>query len=106
MTMHSQPVTPQKKSLPLVSARPAPDADIDVEAELRAFEEAERERLGLKADRKQWADGMLDLSMKKSERANVTSLDLVEVNPVLDDRNLTGILAVELAQSLLGKRIF
>jgi arginase len=41
-----------------------------------------------------------------SERANVTSLDLVEVNPVLDDRNLTGILAVELAQSLLGKRIF
>jgi hypothetical protein len=25
---------------------------------------------------------------------------------VLDDRNLTGILAVELAQSLLGKRIF
>jgi arginase len=40
-----------------------------------------------------------------SERATVTSLDLVEVNPVLDDRNLTAILAVELTQSLLGKRI-
>ena len=40
-----------------------------------------------------------------SERANVVSLDLVEVNPVLDTRNTTGILAVELAQSLLGKRI-
>jgi len=40
-----------------------------------------------------------------NERANVTSLDLVEVNPVLDNRNLTAILAVELAQSLLGKRI-
>ena len=40
-----------------------------------------------------------------SERAKVTSLDLVEVNPVLDDRNLTAILAVELTQSLLGKRI-
>jgi arginase len=40
-----------------------------------------------------------------SEHANVTSLDLVEVNPVLDTRNMTGILAVELAQSLLGKRI-
>jgi arginase len=39
------------------------------------------------------------------EKANVLSLDLVEVNPVLDTRNMTGILAVELAQSLLGKRI-
>jgi len=40
------------------------------------------------------------------ERGNVVSLDLVEVNPVLDTRNMTGDLAVELAQSLLGKRIF
>ncbi|MFN0067700.1 MAG: arginase [Limisphaerales bacterium] len=34
------------------------------------------------------------------------SLDLVEVNPVLDSRNLTARLAVDLAASLLGKRIF
>jgi len=40
-----------------------------------------------------------------SERANVVSMDLVEVNPVLDTRNMTGVLAVELAASLLGKRI-
>ncbi len=39
------------------------------------------------------------------ERAKILSLDLVEVNPVLDTRNMTGNLAVELAQSLLGKRI-
>lgn len=40
-----------------------------------------------------------------SERATVVSLDIVEVNPVLDSSNMTGILAVELAQSILGKRI-
>jgi arginase len=40
-----------------------------------------------------------------SDKANVVSLDLVEVNPILDTRNLTGILAVELVQSLFGKRI-
>lgn len=34
------------------------------------------------------------------------SLDLVEVNPVLDSKNLTARLAVDLAASLLGKRIF
>ncbi len=41
-----------------------------------------------------------------SDKANVVSVDLVEVNPVLDTRNVTGILAVELVQSLFGKRIF
>ena len=39
------------------------------------------------------------------ESGNVVAVDLVEVNPVLDTRNATGILAVELAQSLFGKRI-
>jgi arginase len=38
--------------------------------------------------------------------ANVVSADLVEVNPILDTANQTGVLAVELAQSLFGKRIF
>jgi arginase len=32
-------------------------------------------------------------------------LDLVEVNPVLDDRNMTAILAAELASSALGQKI-
>jgi arginase len=40
-----------------------------------------------------------------SDRANIVAVDLVEVNPVLDTQNMTGILAAELAQSLLGKRI-
>ncbi len=33
------------------------------------------------------------------------ALDLVEVNPILDDRNMTAILGVELAASALGQRI-
>jgi arginase len=40
-----------------------------------------------------------------SDRALIAAIDLVEVNPVLDTQNMTGILAAELAQSLLGKRI-
>lgn len=35
----------------------------------------------------------------------IRSLDLVEVNPILDERNATGELAVELILSALGKRI-
>ena len=35
----------------------------------------------------------------------VTSLDLVEVNPVLDVKNTTGRIMVEMAASLLGKAI-
>jgi len=73
MTM--QTTTTQKKSLPIVAAhKTAADLDIDVDAELLAFEQAERERIGIKAERRQWADNMLDLKMKKSERASVTLL--------------------------------
>ena len=39
------------------------------------------------------------------DRAHVVAIDFVEVNPVLDTQNMTGILAAELAQSLLGKTI-
>jgi arginase len=35
----------------------------------------------------------------------VTSLDIVEINPILDNGNKTALLAVELAASLLGQRI-
>jgi predicted nucleotide-binding protein (sugar kinase/HSP70/actin superfamily) len=58
---------------PPVSA-PPPGDDIDVDAALRAFEEAERERLGIRAERKQWVDTMLDPKMKKAERGHVTIL--------------------------------
>lgn len=39
------------------------------------------------------------------DRAQIVALDLVEVNPVLDTRNMTAVLAAELAESVLGKRI-
>jgi arginase len=40
-----------------------------------------------------------------AESGLVSSLDIVEVNPVLDRENQTGKLAVELAASALGARI-
>jgi arginase len=39
------------------------------------------------------------------DRANVVSMDMVEVNPVLDTQNQTALLGVELVLSLMGKRI-
>lgn len=40
-----------------------------------------------------------------SDSGKVSSLDIVEVNPILDERNRTAKLGVELAASLFGKRI-
>ena len=40
-----------------------------------------------------------------SECGLLRSLDLVEVNPILDESNETAVLATELAASALGKRI-
>ncbi len=40
-----------------------------------------------------------------SDAGLVTSLDLVEVNPILDSGNITAKIMVEMAGSLLGKRI-
>lgn len=72
----TQTATPSKKSLPLVNGgkKASPVLDEALEAELRAFEEAERERLGIQADRRQWADNMLNLKMTKKERDHVTIL--------------------------------
>jgi arginase len=39
------------------------------------------------------------------DSGKMTSLEIVEVNPVLDEANRTALLAVELATSALGKRI-
>ena len=41
-----------------------------------------------------------------ADAKRVTSLDLVEVNPILDRENRTANTMVELAASLLGKKIF
>jgi predicted nucleotide-binding protein (sugar kinase/HSP70/actin superfamily) len=70
---HTIESSTKKRSLPLVSSKKIAD-DVDVEAELKAFEESERARLGIKAERRQWVDSMLKPVMKKSERANVTLL--------------------------------
>ena len=40
-----------------------------------------------------------------SDTGRMTSLELVEVNPILDTGNRTANLAVELAMSAFGKRI-
>ncbi len=40
-----------------------------------------------------------------ADDGRVRSVDVVEVNPILDDKNKTGKIAVELVASLLGKRI-
>ncbi len=75
----------QKRRLPLVDNR-VPESvtsaaqdvstmdEAAIEAELRAFEEAERERLGVRKERKQWADNMLKPTVKKSERDEITIL--------------------------------
>jgi predicted nucleotide-binding protein (sugar kinase/HSP70/actin superfamily) len=61
-----------RRSLPLVGARGP--AELDVEAELEAFERAERERLGLHKEREQWRDAMVDPTFTKSQRATTTLL--------------------------------
>jgi predicted nucleotide-binding protein (sugar kinase/HSP70/actin superfamily) len=53
-----------KTSLPL----------IDMEAELRRFEEEERKRLGLDAATEQWVEHMANLSFSKRERPGITLL--------------------------------
>ena len=40
-----------------------------------------------------------------NDRANIVSMDMVEVNPVLDTQNQTAALGVELVLSLMGKKI-
>ncbi len=63
------------KSLPIVGNAPNKDvSDERMEEYLRAYEAAERERLGIQRERKQWADEMLTPQMKKAERAHVTLL--------------------------------
>lgn len=41
-----------------------------------------------------------------AESGKLLSMDMVEVNPILDERNKTGILASELIQSALGKVVY
>jgi predicted nucleotide-binding protein (sugar kinase/HSP70/actin superfamily) len=47
---------------------------IDVDAELRAFEQAERQRLGLDDKTEQWIEDMAGLTFTKKEKAHITVL--------------------------------
>jgi arginase len=40
-----------------------------------------------------------------ADSRRTASMDIVEINPILDDRNRTALMAVELAASLLGQNI-
>jgi arginase len=40
-----------------------------------------------------------------ADTGNLVSMDVVEVNPILDRENATALLAVELVLSALGKKI-
>jgi predicted nucleotide-binding protein (sugar kinase/HSP70/actin superfamily) len=62
-----------KKALPLFGQKPQA-SDEELERELKAYEQSERERLGIKEDRRQWVDNMLQPKMTKKERAGVTLL--------------------------------
>ena len=57
-----------KKKLPIAGQM------LDVDAELKKFEEEERKRLGLDGKVDQWVEDMVGLGFKKSERAKVTLL--------------------------------
>jgi predicted nucleotide-binding protein (sugar kinase/HSP70/actin superfamily) len=47
---------------------------VDIDAELKAFEEAERARLGLDGKTEQWIEDMANLTFTKKERAHITVL--------------------------------
>jgi predicted nucleotide-binding protein (sugar kinase/HSP70/actin superfamily) len=60
--------TATKKKLPIAGQA------LDLDAELKAFEEAERKRLGLDGKVEQWVEDMVGLGFKKSERSKITLL--------------------------------
>lgn len=56
-----------------------------------------------------WFDAPADVNVPESTLSGDVhglALALAEINPVLDERNTTASLALELALSALGKRVF
>ena len=62
-----------KKNLPLIQSD-KPIDDLQIEEYLRAYEEAEKERLGIIRERRQWVDEMIDPNFTKAERPKITLL--------------------------------
>src|SRR6185369_4388896 len=50
------------------------DGEMDIDAQLKAFEDEERAKLGLPVDTAHWYDKMIDPQFSKSERAGTTLL--------------------------------
>lgn len=69
----SSPSIKSKKSLPVAGQAPIESGLLDIDAELKAFEQEERERLGIEIE-KQWLEEMSDLTFSKSERPEITML--------------------------------
>src|SRR5690606_822680 len=69
----SSPSIKSKKSLPVAGQAPIESGLLDIDAELKAFELEERERLGIEIE-KQWLEEMSDLTFSKSERPEITML--------------------------------
>jgi predicted nucleotide-binding protein (sugar kinase/HSP70/actin superfamily) len=76
-----------RTSLPVINSQPLGDkpvniaptgsepmTDEQIEAQVASFETSERERLGVKAARKQWTDSMLNPFFSKEERPKITLL--------------------------------
>ena len=61
-------------SLPIVDDSKPTLSEEELEKELAAFEAAEKERLGIREQRKQWVDNMTHSVMKRKERDSVTLL--------------------------------
>src|SRR5579859_5807738 len=64
MTTNGTVVGYRKKSLPLV----------DMDAELKKFEEEERKRLGLDEKTEHWIEDMANLTFTKTEKSKITLL--------------------------------
>ena len=82
MTQATHTASESHKSLPIFGAqsRPADDtgrplSDEEIERNLRAYEEAERARLGLRQERQQWVDEMIVAQFSRKERDTVTILN-------------------------------
>lgn len=71
MTQH---IDSNRRSLPVLGDDNQNLTEELLAEHLEAYERAERERLGLQEERRQWVDEMIDPKFKKSERPNVTLL--------------------------------
>ncbi len=80
--------TTDKKRLPLIEK----GVDIDVEAELKKFEEEERVRLGLDKERDQWVEEMANLNFTKEQRQKYDTTILVSGLTMAQDYFVEGAL--------------